>query len=92
MLGIIDISALRLALTTILPLVMERLGDKDRVQARARDSIALLGGYSLKLGGASVATSRSRDGKGPEAPNAIFDRLLKELGLASKTWKIREQV
>lgn len=92
LLGTVDISTLRLVLTTLLPLVMERLGDKDRVQIKARDSIALLGGYSFKSGSASVVTTRSRDGKGPETPNMIFEKLLKEQGLASKAWKIREQV
>lgn len=91
-LGAVDVSTLRSVLTTLFPLVMERLGDKDRVQVKAREFISLLGGYSFKLGSPSVATARSRDGKGPETPSMIFERLLKDLGLASKVWKIREQV
>ncbi|KXN87868.1 Protein STU1 [Leucoagaricus sp. SymC.cos] len=89
--GVVDSSTLRLVLTSLLPLVMERLGDKDRVQVKARESIALLGGYSFKTGTSALAATRSRDGKGPETPNMLFERLLKELGLASKVWKTREQ-
>jgi CLIP-associating protein 1/2 len=90
--AIIDTSTLRLVLTTLLSLVLERLGDKDRVQVKARESIALLGGYAFKSGTSTIAAARARDGKGPEPPSMIFERSLKELGLASKVWKIREQV
>ncbi|KAF5363905.1 hypothetical protein D9756_000866 [Leucocoprinus leucothites] len=89
--GVVDTSTLRVVLTSLLPLVMERLGDKDRVQVKARVSIALLGGYAFKSGSSITAAARSRDGKGPETPSMIFERLLKDLGLASKVWKIREQ-
>ncbi|KAF9449916.1 hypothetical protein P691DRAFT_811482 [Macrolepiota fuliginosa MF-IS2] len=88
--GVVDPSTLRLILTSLLPLVMDRLGDKDKIQVKARESVALLGGYSLKLS-SSVVSTRSRDGKGSETPGMIFERMLKELGLASKVWKIREQ-
>jgi CLIP-associating protein 1/2 len=90
--GVVDASILRLVLTTLLPPVMERLGDKDRVQVKARESIALLGGYSFKFALPAVFAPRTRDGKGPETPSMIFERLLKDMGLASKVWKIREQV
>ncbi|KAJ3564353.1 hypothetical protein NP233_g8352 [Leucocoprinus birnbaumii] len=89
--AIVDSSTLRVVLTTLLPLVMERLGDRDRVQMKARESVAILGGYASKAGSSIIAAARSREGKGPETPSMIFERLLKDLGLASKVWKIREQ-
>jgi CLIP-associating protein 1/2 len=88
----VDATTLRSVLITLFPLVMDRLGDKDRVQTKAREFISRLGTYSFKFGSPVIAPTRSRDGKGPETPMMIFDRLLKEFGLASKVWKIREQV
>lgn len=90
--GVIDTSTLRTVLTTLFPLILERLGDKDRVQAKACESIALLGGYTFKAGSSAIAIARSREGKGPETPSMIFERLFKDLGLVNKVWKIREQV
>lgn len=34
----------------------------------------------------------SKGGKGTEPPVAMFERFLREGGLASKVWKVREQV
>ncbi|XP_006459874.1 hypothetical protein AGABI2DRAFT_184378 [Agaricus bisporus var. bisporus H97] len=89
--GVADITTLRSVLVTLFPLVIDRLSDKDRVQIKAREFISRLGAYSFKSGSSGLAPTRSRDGKGPETPNMVFERLLKELGLASKVWKIREQ-
>lgn len=40
----------------------------------------------------STMSTGSRSGKGPETPLAIFEKFLRENGLASKVWKAREQV
>jgi hypothetical protein len=87
--GILDIVTLRQAMASFLPAggVIDRLGDKERAQLKARDTLVLLGGFAFRSGSSSAKT-----GKGVETPIAIFERLLKEGGLASKVWKVREQV
>jgi len=89
---VVDVSTLRIVLITLLPLILERLGDKDRVQVKACESVTLLGGYTFKTGSSAIAAARSREGKGPESPSMTFERLFKDLGLVNKVWKIREQV
>ena len=69
--------------------VIDRLGDKEKVQAKARETLVLLGGYAFRAGGSTIST---KSGKGQETPLSIFERVLKEGGLASKVWKVREQV
>lgn len=80
---------LRQALTSFLPAggVIDRLGDKERTQLKARHTLVILGGFAFRSGSAI-----SKAGKGVETPIAIFERLLKECGLTSKVWKVREQV
>jgi hypothetical protein len=69
--------------------VIDRLGDKERAQLKARDTLVILGGFAFRSGSGSAI---SKAGKGVETPIAIFERFLKEGGLASKVWKVREQV
>jgi CLIP-associating protein 1/2 len=82
-----DVPVLRSALTAFLPTggVIDRLGDKEKAQANARESLVLLGGYAFRAGGTKL-------GKGQETPLTFFERVLKEGGLGSKVWKVREQV
>lgn len=89
--GVLDVVTLRQALTSFLPAggVIDRLGDKERAQLKARDALVILGGFSFRSGSGGAI---SKAGKGVETPIAIFERLLKEVGLASKVWKVREQV
>lgn len=90
--AVIDVGQLRHALTSFLPSggLFERLGDKDRIQVKARESLVLLGGYAFRAGGGSSMTSKS--GKGPETPLLMLERFLRESGFGSKNWKVREQV
>ena len=67
--------------------MIDRLGDKERAQLKARDTLVLLGGFAFRSG-----SSSAKAGKGVETPIAIFERFLKEGGLTSKVWKVREQV
>jgi CLIP-associating protein 1/2 len=89
--GVLDVVTLRQALTSFLPAggVIDRLGDKERAQLKARDTLVILGGFAFRSGSGSAISKAS---KGVETPIAIFERLLKEVGLASKVWKVREQV
>lgn len=70
--------------------IVDRLGDKERLQAKARESLVLIGGYAYRAGSSSTFLSKST--KGGETPLAAFERVVKETGLASKVWKVREQV
>jgi len=70
--------------------VIDRLGEREKVQVKARETLVILGGYAFRSGAGSTFSAKA--GKGSETPIAIFERYLKEGGLASKVWKVREQV
>ncbi|KAF8897283.1 clasp N terminal-domain-containing protein [Infundibulicybe gibba] len=91
--GMVDVVTLRQLLMAFLPAggVIERLGDKEKVQLKARETLVILGGYAFRAGTSSSLSTRSRDGKGVETPLMIFERFLREGGLASKVWKVKEQ-
>ena len=91
--GLVDAITLRQVLNTLLPPggVIDRLGDKERAQSKARETLVILGGLTFRASGGSVSSYKSRD-KGPETPLMIFERFIKEGGLGSKVWKVREQV
>ncbi|KAK2466497.1 hypothetical protein APHAL10511_002139 [Amanita phalloides] len=90
---IVDAATLRQSLNAFLPTggIIERLGEKDKVQAKARDCLVILGGLAFRVAPSSTLASRSVNGKGPETPLMIFERFLKDSGLSSKVWKVREQ-
>ncbi|KAI9448289.1 clasp N terminal-domain-containing protein [Lactarius indigo] len=88
----IDSYALRQALIAFLPTggIIDRLGDaRERSREKARESLVILGGLAFRAGGSTLAASKS--GKTQETALQMFERLLKEIGLASKAWRIREQ-
>jgi CLIP-associating protein 1/2 len=90
----IDAFSLRQVLLAFLPAggILDRLGDtREKPRDKARESLVILGGYAFRCGGSSSLFSKSRDLKGLETPLAIFDRFLKEAGLSSKVWRVREQ-
>ncbi|KAJ3513329.1 hypothetical protein NLJ89_g3009 [Agrocybe chaxingu] len=89
--GGFDTVTLRSALNAFLPTggVVDRLGDKEKAQAKARETLVMLGGYAFRASGGSTISTKS--GKMQETPIAIFERVLREGGLASKVWKVREQ-
>lgn len=87
-----DVPVLRSALTAFLPSggIIDRLGDKEKAQAKARESLVLLGGYAFRAGGGGTLSTKL--GKAQETPLTFFERVFKEGGLGSKVWKVREQV
>ncbi|KZT12975.1 uncharacterized protein LAESUDRAFT_808469 [Laetiporus sulphureus 93-53] len=90
----IDAHALRHVLTAFLPPggVIDRLGDsREKAREKARETLVVLGGLAFRNGGTGSVMNRSRDGKGPETPLMIFEKHLRENGLASKVWRVREQ-
>ncbi|KAI9067582.1 hypothetical protein FKP32DRAFT_1588408 [Trametes sanguinea] len=92
----IDSHAMRQVLTQLMPAgggVIDRLGDsKEKPRDKARETLVVMGGFAFRCGGPGASTLRSsRDGKGPETPMQLFERFLKEGGLASKVWRVREQ-
>lgn len=89
----IDSYALRQALIAFLPAggIIDRLGDaRERSREKAREGLVILGGLAFRAGGGSTLAA-SKSGKSQETPLQMFERLLKEIGLASKAWRIREQ-
>ena len=52
----------------------------------------MLGGMAFRSSSGNSTLARSREGKGPETPVMIFERHLREVGLGSKVWRVREQV
>lgn len=72
--------------------IIDRLGDaRERTREKARESLAILGGLTFRAGGGS-ALAASKSGKTQETAMQMFERLLKEVGLTSKAWRVREQV
>ncbi|KAF9008682.1 clasp N terminal-domain-containing protein [Cyathus striatus] len=91
--SVIDVVILRHILMSLLPAggIVERLGDKERAQAKARETLVILGGFAFRSGASNSLSTRSRDGKSLETPLMVFERFLKDGGLGSKVWKVREQ-
>ncbi|KAJ7774326.1 clasp N terminal-domain-containing protein [Mycena maculata] len=92
--SVVDTATLRQVLVAfLLPGgLIERLGDKERAQIKARETLVILGGLAFRSGvSSSTMSTRSRDTKGPETPLMMFERYLREIGLTSKVWKVREQ-
>jgi CLIP-associating protein 1/2 len=90
----IDSSLLRHALVAFLPSggIIDRLGDnREKIREKARDCLVTLGGLCFQSTGPNP-TARSKDGKGPETPLQLLERHLRESGLGSKVWRVREQV
>jgi CLIP-associating protein 1/2 len=90
----IDSYTLRQALIAFLSTggIIDRLGDaRERSREKARESLVILGGLAFRVGGGSNLTN-SKSGKTQETASQMFERLLKEIGLTSKAWRVREQV
>ncbi|KAI0771878.1 clasp N terminal-domain-containing protein [Trametes elegans] len=92
----IDSHAMRQVLAQLMPAgggVLDRLGDsRERARDKARETLVVMGAFAFRCGGTGGSVLRSsRDGKGPETPMQLFERLLREGGLASKVWRVREQ-
>ncbi|KAG5339205.1 hypothetical protein C0989_005186 [Termitomyces sp. Mn162] len=80
----VDVATLRQVLNTFLPAggVIDRLGDKEKAQLKARETLVIMGGLAFRTGSGSAMPSKSKD-KGLETPLAMFERFLREGGLAS---------
>ncbi|KAH9077438.1 clasp N terminal-domain-containing protein [Lactarius deliciosus] len=74
----IDSYALRQALIAFLP-----TGGIKRSREKARESLVILGGLAFRAGGGSTLAA-SKSGKTQETALQMFERFLKEIGLASK--------
>lgn len=93
----VDSATLRHVLIAFLPAggLIDRLGDaRERAREKAREAMVVLGGLAFRCGSPSLlASTRHRDaGKGPETPLMVWERFLREGGLQSKVWRVREQV
>ena len=72
------------------PGVFERLGDaREKPRDKARETLVIIGGFAFR---SSPSSSKLGNGKGSEPPIVIFERFLKDHGLSSKVWRVREQV
>ena len=94
-----DAAVLRQALAALLPAggLVDRLGDnREKARENARQALVVLGGIVFSHSGLNASTGQSLKGKesmkGPEPPMAILERFIRELGLSSKVWRVREQV
>lgn len=71
--------------------LLDRLSEaREKSRDNARKAIVALGSLAFRTSTNQLA--KSRDGKGQEPPLAIFERLIREGGLGSKVWRVREQV
>ncbi|TDL29310.1 hypothetical protein BD410DRAFT_758063 [Rickenella mellea] len=92
----LNIPTLRHVLTAFLPSggLVDRLGDnRERVRDKARESLVVLGGLAFRSGGTSPhASLKSKEAaKGQESPLMLWERFVREAGLQSKVWRVREQ-
>ena len=87
---------LRQALNAFLPAggIIERLGDnREKAREKAKEALLVIGSVVFKTAGPQPAgASRGKEAKGPETPLQVYERCLREQGLVSKSWRIREQV
>lgn len=86
-----DVSVLRHIMSAFLPSpgVFERLGDaRSKARDKARETLVTIGGFAFR---SSPSISKLGNGKGPEPPIIIFERFLRDNGLSSKVWRVREQ-
>jgi CLIP-associating protein 1/2 len=91
----LDLAMLRQLLTGFLAPggIMERLGDsREKAREHARQALVVLGGFAFRSSASGSALNKSRDSRNSETPLAIFERYLREAGLASKVARVREQV
>ena len=92
----VDSAILRQALNAFLPAggVIERLGEtREKAREKAREVLLAIGTVVFKASSSSPAsTFRGKEAKGAESPLQIYERCLREQGLASKSWRVREQV
>lgn len=83
---------LRQVLAAFLPTggILDRLGDnREKAREKARETLVILGGLAFRAGGTSSMSSKA---KGTETPLMTFEKYLREGGLGSKVWRVREQV
>ncbi|KAI6034288.1 clasp N terminal-domain-containing protein [Pisolithus microcarpus] len=84
----IDVHTLRQVMNAFLP-SPGRLGDaREKARDKARETLVMMGGFAFRC---SPSGSRLVTLKHTETPIAMFERLLKENGLSSKVWRVREQ-
>ncbi|SPO30716.1 related to STU1 - component of the mitotic spindle [Ustilago trichophora] len=80
----------RMLINSVTLLVIEKLGDqKERVREAARTALVELGNAAYAISSGHIMTSGK--GKETETPLGIFERTLREAGLAAKFARIREQ-
>ncbi|KAF8450793.1 clasp N terminal-domain-containing protein [Boletus edulis BED1] len=86
-----DVSVLRHVMSSFLPSpgVIERLGDaREKPREKARETLVIIGGLAFR---SSPPSSKLGNGKGHEPPIVNFERFLRDNGLSSKVWRVREQ-
>ncbi|KAJ1017761.1 hypothetical protein NDA16_005079 [Ustilago loliicola] len=80
----------RMLINSVSLLVIEKLGDqKERIREAARTALIELGNAAYAISSGHLITSGK--GKEIETPLGIFERTLREAGLAAKMARIREQ-
>ncbi|KAF8520121.1 clasp N terminal-domain-containing protein [Gautieria morchelliformis] len=89
-----DAAILRQALNAFLPSggIIERLGDnREKAREKAKEALLAIGTVVFTAAPPPANSFRGKEAKGAEAPFQIYERCLREQGLASKSWRVREQ-
>lgn len=91
-----DSLILRQFLSIFLPSsgIIEKLGDaKEKVREKAQQVLLTIGSSIIQAGGLStLPLSKGKDTKVIESPFQLFERFIREQGLGSKNWRVKEQV
>ena len=87
---------LRSVLNAFLPAggIIERLGDKGKAQVKAKECLTILGGLAFQASPSSLANTSTHKAphKNAETLLTVYERFLRDGGLGSKVFKVREQV
>lgn len=90
-----DSLILRQFLSIFLPSsgIIEKLGDaKEKVREKAQQVLLTIGSSIIQAGGLStLPLSKGKDTKVIESPFQLFERFIREQGLGSKNWRVKEQ-
>lgn len=86
---------LRQALSAFLPSggIFERLGDnREKAREKAKEALISIGSVVFQTNLPQASSLRGKVPKGPETPLQLFERYMREQGLLSKSWRVKEQV
>ena len=73
--------------------IIDRLGEsRETTRSIARDTLVQIGIAALRFGTGGSSGLRASKHEKSETPYTLYERFLRDVGFASKVWRVREQV